>query len=79
MPLNQKPKPVNDLGLTESEQEMLDMEGTEDDPQFKVSTPSMASSEDVAGDSQVDEQGVYVPQQTSDNNNNAPEQTSKGL
>lgn len=73
-----KPKPVNDLGLTESEQEMLDMEDSEYDPEFKIGKPSMASSEDVAGDSQVDEQGVYVPQQTSDNNNNAPEQTSKG-
>ena len=44
----------------------------------EAGAPSMASSEDVAGDSQVDEQGVYVPQQTSDNNNNAPKQTSKG-
>ena len=73
-----KPKAVNDLGLTESEQEMLDVEDSDFDPEFKAVRTNMASSEDVSGDSQVDEQGVYVPQQTSDNNNNAPEQTSKG-
>jgi len=35
----------------------------------EAGAPDMASSEDVAGDSQVDEEGVYVPQETGDNDN----------
>jgi len=35
-PAKPKPKPVDDLGLTESEQEMLDMEDSEYDPEFEV-------------------------------------------